>query len=357
MSTPAQTLFGRKYRLSIYAQTSQNGPVEKIVVSDSDWEPFTLKFSFDIEKVAVYQTFWNSSIKIYNCDGPIPKGPSKGTLLSNLIIKEGMTVEVEAGYYNGPFGLIWSGQIFQPIWTRENVVDFVLELRCIQGRLYGTNNFINQTGSPYQTAKNEAQFIAEKSVVPIPYTPEAIDTFDDSSLTKDPYPSTHFGNPSDVINGLASESSLLFWIGQNGMGTTDLTKKLGPVAASYAPQFSPGSTPQTPAPGVSQTLIGTPRQTILGADWTVLLDPRMDVVVPLLKAQVDLAALELTPITISSNGAFPPRPLQTKGIYIVAGVTHTGDTRGSDWLTHITGIESVRSVLALLGDGADITGS
>lgn len=357
MTSPPQTLFGRKYRLTVYAQASPGAPIEKIVVSDSDWEPEALRFTFSIEKVAVFNTFWNSVIRIYNCDGPIPSGPSQGKILSNVLIAEGMTVQVEAGYYNGNFGTIWMGQVFQPIWTRENVVDFVLELRCIQGRLYGTNNFINQTGTPYQTAKAEAQFIAEKSIVPIPYTPTALDAFDDTSLTKDPYPSTRFGNPSDFLNGLANESGLLFWIGQNGMGVSSLTSHLGPLVASYAPQFSPGSVSQSPAPGVSQTLIGTPRQTLLGADWTVLLDPRMDVTVPLIQAQVDIEVIELKPITITSQGAFPPRPLAPKGIYIVTGVTHTGDTRGDDWLTHITGIESINNVLALLGDGKDITSS
>lgn len=349
MSTPPQALFGRSYKLTVQAQT-QNGVVEDIVISDSSWEPEALRFTFEIEKVAL-RTFWNSTIRIFNCDGPIPSGPSKGQLLSNLIIAEGMTVTVEAGYYNGQSGVIWQGEIFQPIWTRENVVDFVLTLRCIQGRILGTNNFINQTVPALQTSRNQAKIIARNSVVPIPYTPQSINALDDTSATKDPYPATVFGDPYDALYGTARESGLLCWLGQNGLSVSSLTSNLGPVVASYAPQFSPGSTPQTPSPGVSQTLIGTPRQTILGADWTVLLDPRMDVTAPLSQAQVDLAAIELAPLTI---GQFPPRPLATNGIYLVVGVTHSGDTRGGDWLTHVTGVTSVNDVLAILGGGLDL---
>lgn len=340
----AQALFGRSYRLSVQAQTT-SGQLQNIVISDSAWEPEALRFSFEIEKVAL-RTFWNSSIRIYNCDGPIPSGPSKGQLLSNLIIAEGATVTVEAGYMNGQSGIIWQGEVFQPIWTREGVTDFVLTLRCIQGRILGTNNFINKTMPPLQTARNQAELIAQNSVIPVPYTPQSVNALDDSSLTRDPYPSTVFGDPYDALYGTARESGLLCWLSQNGLSMASLTDNLGPVVASYAPAFSPASVPQAPPAGVSLTLIGTPKQTLLGADWTVLMDPRMDVTAPLSQAQVDLAAIELAPLTI---GEFPPRPLATNGVYVIVGVRHTGDTRGNDWLTHVTGITSVQDVVALLG--------
>ena len=345
MSTLPTSLFGRSYRLTVQAQTSPGAPLENIVVSDSAWEPEALRFTFDIEKVAL-RTFWNSVIRIYNCDGPIPYGPSQGKILSNLIISEGATVTVEAGYLNGSSGVIWQGEIFQPIFTRENVVDFVLTLRCIQGRILGTNNFINNTGTPLQTARAQAEFIAKNAIVPIPYTPQSIDALDNTSLTKDPYPVTVFGDPYDAMYGVAQESGLLCWLSQNGLSMASLTDNIGPVVASYAPAFSPGSTPQTAPSGVSLTLIGTPKQTLLGADWTVLMDPRMDVTVPLSQVQVDLAALELAPLVI---GSLPPRPLPQTGTYVVVGVRHTGDTRGNEWLTHVTGITSVSSAIALLG--------
>ncbi len=354
MSSPAVSLFGRSYRLSVQAQTT-SGQLENIVISDSAWEPEALRFTFDIEKVALH-TFWNATIRIYNCDGPIPSGPSEGQILSNLIIAEGATVTIEAGYLNGQSGTIWQGEVFQPIWTRENVVDFVLTLKCIQGRILGTNNFINKTMPALQTARGQAEFIAINSTIPVPYLPQTMDAFDASTLTKTARPVTVFGDPSEHLFGIADESGLMAWIGENGLSVSSLTDNLGPVVASYAPAFSPGSTPQTAPSGVSLTLIGTPQQTILGADWTVLLDPRMNVTVPLSQAQVDLATIQLAALpNPTPNGFMPPRPLATNGIYVVVGVRHTGDTRGSEWLTHVTGITVVKDVIALLGDGRDPT--
>ncbi len=357
MSTAAQSLFGRAYRLSVQAQLP-NGQVETIVISDSAWEPEALRFTFEIEKIAL-RTYWNAVIRIYNCDGPIPG--SGGASLANAVISEGMTAKIEAGYYgnNGAlqqFGTIWEGQIFQPIWTRENVTDYVLTLYCIHGQLWGSQDFINaSTSVPLANARAEAEFIFQSSTIPIPYTPQLMTALD-RLQTKATRGQVYFGSPSDPIDDIMTDAQMQNFISEKGYNGGSLTEDIGPVVASYAPAFAPDSTPQTPPAGVSLTLIGVPRQTLIGADFTVLLDPRMNVTVPFSQATLDLAALQQMQLPFPASGgpggqvSFP-RPIPGNGTYLIIGVRHTGDNRGNDWLTHVTGVTSITQVLQIMGGG------
>ena len=97
MSTVASTTpyFGRSYELDIFTQDGQ-----KIVVASDAWAPDSLRFTFECEQIAFNEgnAYWQATVEIYNCDGNITSGPSKGVNLSKLVISEGNNVAIKAGY-------------------------------------------------------------------------------------------------------------------------------------------------------------------------------------------------------------------------------------------------------------------
>ena len=106
MSNP---YFGRKYRVQVI-----DGNNVALDVSD-------LRVTFHIERKLKAINF--ADISIYNL--------SITTAVD--IIQYGMRVIVEAGYEDGEYGQIFDGNIFQPLWSRENVVDYKLTLHCMDG--------------------------------------------------------------------------------------------------------------------------------------------------------------------------------------------------------------------------------
>ena len=87
--------FGIAYELSI---TTRNG--QTIIVSSDAWEPEALRFTFSIEQWAT-KFAWFADIEIFNCDGVISSGPSKGKNLAQTVISEGDIVTLKAGYQAG----------------------------------------------------------------------------------------------------------------------------------------------------------------------------------------------------------------------------------------------------------------
>ena len=347
MTTQPQlaSLFGRKYQLYISGK-SPNGTVEKILVSDSTLGQHALRFTFNVHKF-FYQAFWFADIEIYNADGPLPNN-AQGLSLSQLVIEQGMNVEIRAGYDNGRFGTIWEGQIFQPFISRKGVVDNVLRLNCIQGLYWGPNNFINFNLPALQTVRQEAETMAQNASTPIPISQASLQQLDGAIRQPLPRAQTIFGDPLKRFGELTDSSNMIPFMGGNGLQISSPQNVNFTPIASYAPIWSPGSTPQSLKPGIDYTLVDTPVQTLIGVDFSVLLDSRLDIQLPL--STVHLASEALIELQALSIGSYAPRPLSsTMGNYVLIGVEHTGDTRGELWRTNVTGVEYVEDMLLLLG--------
>src|ERR1035438_10547257 len=113
--------FIRQYRIIV-----SNGNNVALDISD-------LRCTFKIEKSFKAINF--GEVTIYNL--------SANTQAD--IIQYGMRVVIEAGYENGNYGVIFDGDVYQPIWNREDIVDNTLTLCCFDGNSVLINNMISAT--------------------------------------------------------------------------------------------------------------------------------------------------------------------------------------------------------------------
>jgi hypothetical protein len=86
--------FGRKRQLTI-----QDGSGNQLLqFGASDWLPEQLQVTFDTYQ-SVSKHLWQATISIYNLNSPT----------TNIVLKQGMKVKLEAGYMKGPYGTIFEG--------------------------------------------------------------------------------------------------------------------------------------------------------------------------------------------------------------------------------------------------------
>jgi hypothetical protein len=357
--------FGRAYSLTI---TPQQGPSAgtPIVISSDTFEPNALRFTFDIVQLA-FSAFWQAEIAIWNADGPISSGPSAGINLYQAVIQEGDIVTVSAGYqadYPSPSvpPAIFTGPVFYTIQDRIDVVDKRLIIHCLLNRALTTQNFLNATLPALSTQFSQAQFIASKSQNPINFNGSQVQqTLNSASPQRGsanlPRGKSYFGNPHRYLTALADQNSLLSWFDNKGWNVDSLQNPLGKLIATYAPVVPLGGPPARVA-GTTLSLIGQPQQTQLGVDFTVLLDPNVQVTAPLPQVAIQREFIRQAPISYPlPQGQGPPVPLVDQ--YAVCGVRFQGDTRGNSWFSHITGIAQIQQAIQLLGQNlqADATGN
>jgi hypothetical protein len=344
MSSPSNTpFFGRAYQLSIAPATQ---PGTEIVISSDAFEPNALRFTFDINQLA-FKAFWQAEIEIFNCDGQITSGPSAGQMLIADLITEGSIVTVKAGYqYDGLPQTIWQGPVFQTIWDRVEVVDFRITLRCLLNRVLTTQNFINTTIPALSTQFDQAQFIASHSVTPIPVNGTQLQLLPTRRL---PRGKSYFGSPHEFLHDIADDNGFLSWFAGNGFNMADLNQPVGPLVATYAPATVLGSAPAKQPDGTTLSLIGTPQQTQFGINFKVLLDPRLQILSPLVQVGIQMQFIRQAAVQYPlPEGQLPPRPLVNQ--YTVVGVRHYGDSRGNNWYSEVTAFSKVDDVIALLAN-------
>jgi hypothetical protein len=350
-SPPPIPFFGRTWSLTI---TPSQGPAAgtPIVISSSSWEPEALRVTFDINQLA-YSAFWQAEIVIWNANGPITYGPSEGVNLYQAVIQEGDTVTLAAGYqYDGAPTIIWTGPIFYTIQSREAVIDQTLTLYCLLNRALSTQNFLNDTLPARSTQFNQARFIAEQATTKIQIDQSQLQTNLDSANGRGaqnlPRGKSYFGNPHHYLKALADQNGLLSWFDSTHWNTASLTQITGPVVASYAPTVLEGGPPIQDG-NVKLSLIGQPQQTQYGVNFRVLLDPTVQIKPPLPQVTVQNQYVRQAPISYPlPSGTYLARPLVNT--YVVVGVRFTGDTRGNNWYSDITGFSIATDIIALVGN-------
>lgn len=325
MSTPAVSknpLFGRAWELTITTNPDSSGDSQSIVVSSSAWEPEALRITFEVN-VTAYKSLWFARISIYNMNAAT----------AQTILTQGMGVTLKAGFQNPGAGIIFQGQIYQPMWEQENVVDFKLTLMCYTGLKETIGNFASFAGSPGST---QAALVAKMAAAAQhPITLGAIDTTA-LAQTKLPRARAFFGDPNAFIDSVASGNNMQSWTGFNGLN-------LGNVEASSVVS----TITYTPTTGI----IGTPQQTQDGVMFRVLLDPRLQVQQPPMQVKIDNTVIRQLP---RYPGSYPSI-LDKDGLYIVMGLLFYGDSRGEggSWFTEVVAATSVGGKLAMLADAAN----
>lgn len=330
-TTSSLPLFGRKYKLTVKTSPDSSGNSTLIEITNSDWEPEALRITFDIYMSAWQGNYWYADISIYNLDQATAAQIVGNPSFSPNVVTQGMKVILEAGYYNGNFGTIWEGIVIQPLWDRENVVDFKLTLHCAVGLLESTRNFVNNTYAIVGQQDLIKKMLAD-SYFPVNVDPKRISG--DIPNTPSDRPVTVFGNPKRYLDMIAADNNANSWLDDHGFAIATMTSDVMSDADVIV---------YTPETGI----IGVPVQTQDGVSFTLLLDARVAVQKPFMQVKIDNTVIQQEKRIADPSGS-QPGLLDPTGTYAVIGVEHIGDTRGQDWYTRVVGMTTAGGKVAVL---------
>lgn len=308
-------LYGRKFK--IYVARKDN----------TAWDVTNLRCTFSIEKVAM-QTANYAEIAIYNL--------TRDT--ENAIIEEGTRVIVEAGYDGmindgtelKQYGKIFDGEIIQTMRDREDNVDYILRFICVDGDSFLNNNLIKMTLNSGINQRQIVENVASQALKPTEISrisPELSDA-------KLPRGKVFFGVPKNYIRDVAKDNGAYFWIDDGQLQVTKPTDDMIGEAIVISPQNG---------------LIGTPAQTQFGVTLKTLLNPKIKLMSMI---KIDNSYIRMLKQQIGKI----PTMLDQDGQYQVYKLQHTGDTRGNEWYTDITGIGRNGKIPLPLASGGQYMG-
>jgi hypothetical protein len=277
------------------------------------WEPLQIEFEVrqSIGPAGAIGGFWFADVSIYNLNDPT----------TNILLTQGMGVELEAGFQAGIFGKIFEGTLFQATWERIDGITTKLTLHCIVGIVETTNNFISLNSAAGLTQRQIVARMAAGAAYPL-----------DSSNVNLPDTTTtsrgevYFNQPDKYFLQVAIETQANFWISNMAVNIRALVDSETVPVLQVSPETG---------------LIGTPQQTQDGVELKILLNPNA-----LLRTKVQLSPNTAINQLVRQQGTFPTI-LDQKGTYSIAAITHRGNSRGNEWFTYITGITSIGSRLGL----------
>jgi len=328
MSASTIPLFGQAWELTVQYQTSAG--TQTAVISANKWEPEALRITFDVVQSMLPSPWWYADIAVYNLDTPTTQN----------ILLNATWVTLKAGFQTGPTlsSIIWDGPILQVLFDREQVVDARVTLHCVANPLV-MDDIIGFSMGPYASqAQLVAKMAAETGLPGISQANGTLSSYASQALSAKQYPrgNTVFGKTGKYLHQIADDQFMTTWrdgskayISQVSNGDVNPTPNY-----VYSPPFPPNSTPAGLPAGTTQSITGTPRQTPFGVIFTVLLDPRLSVQLPPLVVQ--LVRTLITQIAVQP-GQTAASPYSANLSFFVAQVRHTGDSRGNDWYTEVTG--------------------
>jgi hypothetical protein len=326
-----QSLWGQAWELVITYATAGGG-ASTVTVSSSAWEPEALRVTFDVLQAFNSAPLWYADISVYNLDDQTAQNIAVNATWATL----------KAGFQFGPqkSSIIWDGPVFQALYTRENVVDQKLTLHCVA--LPGSlGDVVSFSMGPFSSQQQlVARMIQETNLPPIGVANGTQGSAAAARMTATQYPrgNTVFGRVSRFLTQLADSNQVQTWNDGKQAYISEIDNGSRTPTLIYSPPFPPGSTGNSNGlpDGTNQSIVGTPQQIQQGVVFTVLLDPRLKVQLPPLLVQLvrtNITLLERTP-TVNSE---LPTALASNLLFFAAQVRHTGDTRGNDWQTEVTG--------------------
>ncbi len=296
VGTLGDWLYGRRYRVLVDLGNNKALDVSQLRCS------FTVNHS-------VQNPTQTSKVTIYNLT------PND----ENKIIKEGQRIVIEAGYTGSQYGMIFIGNIIQPIRSKENGTDYTLTLVCMDCDRYTTYGLINTTITAEQTMRSAVNCLTTKSSQSV-----GAGYLVDSDI-KYPRGKVMFGMSRDFLNQIARSNNAQYYT-ENG--------KVNIVTASG---FKKGS---ILAFGPKTGLINAPQQTQIGITCSVLLNPNVSLNTLFYVDNKKVTANEYSPGT-------PNRYLDSEGIYRAISITHSGDTHSDEWKTEIEAITQAGALPAM----------
>lgn len=219
------------------------------------------------------------------------------------------TVDVELQY-----GKIFDGQIIWSSRSKESNVDYVLSLTAIDGDSPLHLNFIKKTVNKGLNQRQALQTVCDSSEKKIPAGTGTIT--DGLSMQALPRGKVFFGDPTDYIADICRGNAADYYVEDGNLHVTRLQDISNDEALVVTPDTG---------------LIGMPQQTQFGVSFRLLLNPSIH-----LGTLVKLKNSEVNEAQVSPGQ--PQTPLDDEWIYRVTSLTHSGDTRGTNWYTDCQGI-------------------
>lgn len=277
-------------------QAATSKEVEKVVTETVDaWgnalDVSDLRCVFLCEK-SLNDTPNYSQITIYNMN--------QQTISS---IKAGDRVVLEAGYEGGNYGMIFTGDIVQPMVHRESSTDIALTLIVQDGDVYLNSAFTAQTLSKASTQDDVISVCLNSDVARGAIT-------GDLPKTKLVRGKVLFGKSAKYLRKVAANSKGQFYI-EDG--------KVNIVAASdYASNQAVELNPET-------GLIGMPEQTDDGVKGQCLINPSIK-----LNTLIYINSKLVTQKQVA-EGETKYTAVNADGVYRIVKLTVEGDTHGDQW--------------------------
>lgn len=222
------------------------------------------------------------------------------------VFQNAKLVTIEAGYRDGSFGIIFQGNIKQPIRGKENGTDYYLTLGAIDGEDALNLSFVNFTTGAGQLPKQIVEQVVRASNIPFEF--EIIGELGEQKSERG---QSFFGQPKEILQNIATNNNAAMY-SNNGVLT---------IAALNAQ--APNGVPEL---NFQTGLIGTPAQADEGVTARCLINPDIKLG-DWVKLNNKNIVLSILPFQQQLN----PNVLDLDGLYRVIGITVTGDTRGDAW--------------------------
>jgi len=292
-------LYGRRYRILV-----SNSSGIALDVSD-------LHCTFDIQYVVNQQPPF-STVVIYNLN----------PATENFLLNYGDKIVVEAGYEGSQYGVIFEGDVVEPIRDKPDNVTYRLTINALTSNLQLNQAFANFTVARGQSARSLVQNLASNASVPSPIG----EISPSLSTAKLPRGKVVFGLTRDFLRQIAQGNNAAYSMHDG---------RINLIHASDPPKGE--IIDLTPQSG----LIGQPVQNELGVSFKCLLNPAMKINT---LVHIDNSLVQAQTYQIGSV----PRPLDAAGIYRVVGVEFIGDTRGDDWYCSCTTVSQAGGIPGMI---------
>lgn len=279
-----------------------------------------LRVSFHISKTITREP--NSArIKIYNL--------SPNT--EREIILEGAQVVFKAGYKDNS-GVIFKGQVYQPLRNKEGATDYVLNLSCLDGDAYLNLGFLSGTILSNQSRRKIASQILRDSSIELDSStidelPET--NFVDGSTPHNERAKVVFGNPGKYLTNLSKMGNSTFYVDNNEGRFFNPLSTIGKDEAHLIT--------------MDTGMISSPQQIPYGVSVRCLLNPliRLGDFIKIDNKSVIMSEMGM-------SGDYYAHLLNADGIYRVVKIDYVGDSHSNAWYCDITALTQVGLAPALM---------
>lgn len=244
----------------------------------------------------------------------------------NILITEGSRVIVEAGYEGEQYGVIFDGDLVQPLRDKEDGTTYRLILYSLDGDQYLNQGVVNFSLVKGQTSRSIANNLISKASVPseLGSISDGLDQ-NQNQLSRG---KVVFGMAKDYFRQLAQTHNAAFYVED---GKVNLIK-ISDYPTGEILDLSPTS-----------GLIGTPAQNEQGVSFKCQLNPHIKIGS---LVHIDNSLIQAQRIQLGQA----QRTLDNDGIYRVIGLTHIGDTRGENWYSECIGVAQAGAIPGIIKD-------